>query len=164
MKQFPVGLFTPENKKATGWGRRYHTGDSGRFNVRAMPTVEGSVAGDAQVKVRGFHIELAEIEIVGQLRARLSVSSPQYMFPAVIVPIDEVPLMAHGKIDRKAVQAFPLPESKVSMARQEEQQKSFTPTQRRLADPWADVLQAHSLAAHWACRPTSSALAVTRCC
>ncbi|KAL1980114.1 hypothetical protein VTN96DRAFT_4627 [Rasamsonia emersonii] len=195
-KQFPVDPFAPDDKKATGFGRMYRTGDYGRLNAHGMLTVEGRVAGDAQVKVRGFRVELAEIEgviireaagalahavvtlragegdhdeeflvahvvidnnnkerteaptakIVEQLRARLSVSLPQYMVPAVIVPIDEVPLTANGKIDRKAMQAFPLPEIKTSLAeQQEQQQKSFTPTERLLADLWADVLPAHSL-------------------
>ncbi|KAL6903335.1 BcPKS5, polyketide synthase [Trichoderma evansii] len=193
-KQFHADPFAPQDKKATGWGRMYYTGDYGRLDTRGYIAIEGRVAGDAQVKVRGFRIELAEIEgiimreaagtlahavvtqragegdhdgllvahvvienkdmsetqvakTINQLRTRLSNSLPNYMVPAIIIPVDEVPLTAHGKVDRKAVQALPLPEIKTSSIEQQEQQKNFTPAERRLADLWADVLPELSLAA-----------------
>jgi hybrid polyketide synthase/nonribosomal peptide synthetase ACE1 len=34
---------------------------------------------------------------------------PQYMVPAMIIPIDCMPLTSHNKIDRKAIAAMPLP-------------------------------------------------------
>ncbi|KAJ4855607.1 AMP-binding enzyme domain-containing protein [Trichoderma breve] len=184
-KQFHADPFAPQDKKATGWGRMYFTGDYGRLDTRGYIAIEGRVAGDAQVKVRGFRIELAEIEgiimreaagtfahavvtlragegdhdgllvahvvlenkgmgetqvtkTINQLRTQLSNSLPNYMVPAIIVPVDEVPLTAHGKVDRKAVQALPLPEIKTSSAEQQEQQKNFTPAERRLADLWTE--------------------------
>lgn len=193
-KQFLTDPFVSHHKKANGWGRVYYTGDYGRLNVHGQLTVEGRVAGDAQVKVRGFRIELAEVEgaiireaagavthavvtlrndqgdgflaahvvinnnkdkseaptagIVDQLRTRLSLALPQYMTPAVIVPVDTMPLTVHGKVDRKAMQALPLPKIEASTtAEQQEQQKHFTTAERRLADLWAAVLPAHSLAA-----------------
>jgi hybrid polyketide synthase/nonribosomal peptide synthetase ACE1 len=191
-RQFPADHFTAHDKNTSGWGRMYATGDYGRLNDRGSLTIEGRVAGDAQVKVRGFRIELAEIEgviireaeravantvvtlrdgegdhdallvahvvvdtksekeagdIVEHLRTRLSLCLPQYMVPAFIIPIDHLPLTANGKTDRKAVQALPLPEIKVSASNVQEQLKTFTPTERRLADLWAAVLPAHSLAA-----------------
>ncbi|KAF9768362.1 hypothetical protein IL306_014363 [Fusarium sp. DS 682] len=193
-KQFHVDPFAPQNKKTTGWGRMYYTGDYGRLDTRGYIAIEGRVAGDAQVKVRGFRIELAEIEgiimreaastlahavvtlrpgegdhdgllvahvvienkdmsdtqiakAINQLRTRLSNSLPNYMVPAIIIPVDEVPLTAHGKVDRKAMQALPLPEIKTSSAEQQEQQKNFTPAERRVAELWAGVLPGLSLAA-----------------
>ena len=194
-KQFPTDPFAPQPKKAQGWGRMYRTGDYGRLDTQGRLTIEGRISGDAQVKVRGFRVELGEIEgvmiketggalahavvtlrdsqddhggllaahvviensddkteeqvaeIVDRLRTRLSVALPQYMVPAVIVPVKEVPLTAHGKIDRKAVQALPLPEIKTLGAeQQEQQQKSLTRSERRLAQLWATVLPEHSLA------------------
>lgn len=143
-------------------GRIYHTGDSGRLNVRGMFTVDVRVASDAQVKVRGFRIELAEIEIVGQLRARLSVSSPQYMVPAVIVPIDEMALTAHGKIDRKAVQAFPAARDRNVYGRARRARRASYPPRAVL--PSFGPIYSQCWQFHWACRLVSSALAVTRCC
>ncbi|EKV18449.1 Equisetin synthetase, putative [Penicillium digitatum Pd1] len=193
-KQFIADPFAPHDKHCSGWGRMYLTGDYGRLDARGLLAVEGRVAGDAQVKVRGFRIELAEIEaviikeaggalalavvtlrtgeedhddilsahvviqnshenseaqvakIIGQLRTRLNSSLPQYMVPAIIVPVSEVPLTAHGKVDRKAVQALALPEVKSSIANQPELQQDWTSNERRLADLWASVLPVHSLA------------------
>ncbi|RAK95573.1 BcPKS5, polyketide synthase [Aspergillus ibericus CBS 121593] len=189
-QQFRPDPFAPPHKTAAGWGRMYHTGDYGRLNARGLLAIEGRVAGDAQVKVRGFRIELAEIEsaivreaagaighavvtlradsedddgflaahvviedqteaqtaaIIDELRVALPRALPQYMIPAVIVSVDALPLTAHGKVDRKAVQALPLPEIIATAASSE--QPSFTATERRLADLWAAVLPAHALAA-----------------
>ena len=44
--------------------RVYRTGDYGRLDSRGYLTVEGRIAGDTQVKLRGFRIELTEIERV----------------------------------------------------------------------------------------------------
>lgn len=193
-KQFITDPFAPHDKKSSGWGRMYLTGDYGRLNPRGLLAIEGRVAGDAQVKVRGFRIELAEIEgaivkeaegalalavvtlrageedhddilaahvvirdehensqaqaakIIEQLRTRLNSVLPQYMVPAIIVPVSELPLTAHGKVDRKAVQALALPEVTPSTANQPELQLHWTPNERRLAELWASVLPAHSLA------------------
>ncbi|KAF4339693.1 polyketide synthase [Fusarium beomiforme] len=192
-KQFHVDPFAPKDKRATGWGRMYYTGDYGRLDSRGYIAIEGRVAGDAQVKVRGFRIELAEIEAtimreadsklsqavvtlrtgegdhdgilvahlvfentnmgeaqivkaINQLRTRLSNSLPNYMVPAIIIPVTEVPLTAHGKVDRKAMQALPLPDIKTSSTQLQDQQKDFTPAQRRVADLWTEVLPRLSLA------------------
>jgi hybrid polyketide synthase/nonribosomal peptide synthetase ACE1 len=39
---------------------------------------------------------------------------PQYMYPAIIIPIERMPLTPHLKIDRRAVKALPLPDSTAS--------------------------------------------------
>ncbi|KAF7548816.1 hypothetical protein G7Z17_g6812 [Cylindrodendrum hubeiense] len=189
-KQFRKDPFAPQDKKATGWGRMYYSGDYGRLNTRGHLTVEGRVAGDAQVKIRGFRIELAEIEgviireaagtlasvvvtlragegdhddflaahvvidgksearvaqIINHLRTRLFNLLPDYMVPAAIVPIDEIPLTSNGKVDRNAIQALPLLQIKISVAEKQEQQKSFTSAERLLADLWVEVLPEVSL-------------------
>ena len=194
-KQFPEDPYVPYAKKSSGWGRMYCTGDYGRLDSQGFLAIEGRVAGDAQVKVRGFRVELAEIEgviiresagavntavvtlrtgdgdhdgilvahvemvnykdvdegqtakIIDRLSTRLSACLPNYMVPAIIVPIADMPLTSNGKTDRKVLQMLPLPEVKMSAVEQEEQQKSFTSTERRLADLWATILPAHSLAA-----------------
>ncbi|KUJ22238.1 BcPKS5, polyketide synthase [Mollisia scopiformis] len=190
-KQFPADSFVSNNKE----GRVYYTGDYGRLDSHGLLAIEGRIAGDAQVKVRGFRVELGEIEgvimkeasgavtaavvtldagesdhdglliahivvdknkhrseaqiaeIVDQLSTRLALSLPQYMVPAEIILFDEVPLTAHGKVDRKAVQGLPRVVTETSVAVREEQQKSFTVPERRLADIWATILPAHLLAA-----------------
>ncbi len=171
----------------------YRTGDYGRLDARGLLTIEGRVAGDAQVKVRGFRVELGEIEdtiiressgalsqvvvtlrpgendhddyltahvvmenrkdnnearaneLIDRPRTRLSLALPQYMIPAVILPIHEIPLTAHGKVDRKTVQAPSLPElSTQATIKGNGHQKDLTPTERRLVHLWVTVLPAHS--------------------
>ena len=195
-KQFPADPFASQDKKTQGWGRMYRTGDYGRLDALGRLTIEGRINGDAQVKVRGFRVELGEIEsvilqqaantlatavvtlregdgdhdgllaahivvknnedmaeermaeFVDKLRTRLSVALPQYMVPAVIVPVKDIPLTINGKIDRKAVQALSLPDIKTSIAgQQDQQQKNLTSNERRLAEIWATILPSHSMAA-----------------
>ncbi|KAH7062709.1 hypothetical protein BKA63DRAFT_573005 [Paraphoma chrysanthemicola] len=47
-----------------GWNRLYRTGDRGRLDEHGKITCYGRINGDTQVKVRGFRIELTEIERV----------------------------------------------------------------------------------------------------
>lgn len=44
--------------------RIYRTGDYGRLNSRGLLAIEGRISGYTQIKLRGFRIELAEIEHV----------------------------------------------------------------------------------------------------
>ncbi|RDL30421.1 uncharacterized protein BP5553_10299 [Venustampulla echinocandica] len=163
-------------------GRRmYRTGDYGRLDSRGLLTIDGRITGDTQVKLRGFRIELTEIErvmvkegalvqtvvtlredsflaahvvfekekqaysceLIGKLRSRLRLCLPPYMCPSIIVSLNEMPLTAHSKIDRRAVQAMALPETPRSTSILGE--PILTPTERRLATLWATVLPAHAL-------------------
>ncbi|UCH97791.1 MAG: amino acid adenylation domain-containing protein, partial [Candidatus Aminicenantes bacterium] len=123
----------------TGSGRVYRTGDLGR----RLPdgTIEYVGRKDFQVKVRGYRIELAEIEnkldtIAGIKKSvvvcqqepngesylaafyiknqgqtvdelyvirELKASLPDYMIPNVFWRVEDFPLTATGKIDRKAL-------------------------------------------------------------
>ena len=126
--------FIPNPFANTPGSRMYRSGDRARFlpdgNVESLGRI------DHQVKVRGYRIELAEIENtltrfdnikeavvkaleqrlvafivfsdnqkkdISLLRKALQNSLPDYMVPALFVPLDALPLTPNGKLDRHAL-------------------------------------------------------------
>jgi amino acid adenylation domain-containing protein len=152
-----------------GDGRVYRTGDRGRWTAGGVLEFGGRV--DDQVKVRGFRVELGEIEAVlreqggvvdgavvavetpgrptelagyvvpsgdvsaadvhGFLRSKL----PDYMVPASITFLDELPLMPNGKLDKGAL---PAPDRTTL---QEEFAEPETESERALARIWSELLE-----------------------
>ncbi|WP_410664996.1 amino acid adenylation domain-containing protein [Amycolatopsis sp. lyj-84] len=113
-----------------GGGRMYRTGDLARWTETGDLDCLGRT--DHQVKVRGFRVELGEVEAVlgqapgvghcavvaagaglagyyvptgdtGDLRAELARRLPDYMVPGLLVPVDALPLTPNGKVDRLAL-------------------------------------------------------------
>ncbi|MFF2810098.1 amino acid adenylation domain-containing protein [Streptomyces sp. NPDC058000] len=150
--------------------RLYKGGDYGRW----LPggTLEFLGRRDAQVKVRGFRIEIGEIEnallrvpgvrdgavvVAGHdgqakhlvafycgpqplaaesLRERLAESLPPYMLPSAFHWRAHLPLTPNSKIDKKALTSLATrPETPG-----EGHRAPRTPTERRLARAWAEVL------------------------
>ncbi|RAQ54773.1 polyketide synthase [Aspergillus flavus] len=74
-----------------------------------------------------------------QLRANLPL--PQYMCPSVFIPVHDFPLTIHGKVDRKAIRAMPLPQAPTSNRPVEE----LSGTEAMLREIWAQVLESTSL-------------------
>ena len=80
------------------------------------------------VPKRGARFEPADI------RKRLSAVLPDYMVPSAYIPVDRLPLTAHGKIDRAALLTRVIPSS-VSTGRPPD-----SATERLVADAWRSVL------------------------
>ncbi len=162
----------------SGDDRMYRTGDLGRF----LP--DGSVAyagrNDAQVKVRGYRVELSEIEaalarhasvqravvalhseatgdrlvaylvledgtepMASELRRFLRRDLPEYMIPALFVPVSAIPLTPNGKVDRKAL----VPPD--TLSRQDRERVSpRTTVERAVAEIWAEVLSVNDISVH----------------
>ena len=149
--------------------RLYRTGDVVRYLNNG--TIEFIGRADNQVKVRGYRIELEEIEAVLEqhagikqaavvvteaesgarlegyvvseegLRSRdvktyLSERLPEYMVPEVIVTLEELPINAHGKVDRKALSGLFIREE----AARKEIKVARTPIEEILAQLWCEVL------------------------
>ncbi|MBA3530781.1 MAG: amino acid adenylation domain-containing protein, partial [Ardenticatenales bacterium] len=152
--------------------RLYRTGDLGRY----LPdgSIEFMGRRDYQIKVRGFRVELGEIEAVlhehpaiaqaivtaqeagaagadkrlvayivpqaGQEEINLALPAflreklPEYMIPAHIVLLENLPLTATGKLDRKALPVLTWQPTAGRFT------APRTPTEESLAEIWAEVL------------------------
>ena len=142
--------------------RLYVTGDLARR--RSDGPVEFLGRSDHQVKLRGLRIELGEIETAigatglastsvvqvrddrlvawlvpaggydaSALKEALARLLPDYMVPAAFVPLPAMPVTANGKLDRRA-----LPEPAFASSGGD---LPATPTERRLAQIFAEVLE-----------------------
>ncbi|MFD4277980.1 amino acid adenylation domain-containing protein [Streptomyces cyaneofuscatus] len=119
------------NPFAGDGSRMYHTGDLARRTLDGELEFAGRA--DDQVQLKGFRVELGEVEgairglagvvdvavtvadsgdhlvahIVGEapadLTALLSAKLPVHMVPGRVLPLDVLPLTVNGKLDRKAL-------------------------------------------------------------
>lgn len=107
-----------------------------------QPTVEGAAVlalerapGDLQL-VAYVKSQAAVLFSSVELRRFLSERLPEYMIPALFVPLDTLPLTTSGKLDRKAL---PAPDWGL-MAGHHEYLEPQTDHERRLAKIWAELL------------------------
>ncbi len=167
--------FIPDPFDAHPGARLYRTGDRARY--RADGTLEYMGRMDTQVKLRGFRVELGEIEnalvdlpevqsavvIVREdtpgdqrlvayciaapgangarpsavsLRERIKTTLPAFMIPTAFVWLDEWPMNANGKLDRKALPS-PFGGDTVTT----ERIAPRTDTERGVAQIWSEVLK-----------------------
>ncbi|MFE8915185.1 amino acid adenylation domain-containing protein [Streptomyces globisporus] len=125
-----AGRFVADPFAADG-SRMYHTGDLARRTLDGELEFAGRA--DDQVQLKGFRVELGEVEnavrevagvvdvavtvadsgdhlvahVVGEppadLTTLLAARLPAYMVPGRVLPIDALPLTVNGKLDRKAL-------------------------------------------------------------
>lgn len=107
----------------------------------AITRAVASVRGEPQFLVA--HVEFADsfpdaekAKFAKQLIGRLPL--PQYMRPAMIIPLDAIPLNSHSKIDRLAIKNLPLPETTTTADAASD--ADFTDTELALKDVWLSVI------------------------
>jgi surfactin family lipopeptide synthetase A len=155
----------------------YRTGDLARF--RPDGNVELVGRRDNQVTVRGFRVELNDVESVimrhpdvekvavvmdgaesrrrlvayvaasedvtaSALRTYLMERLPGYMVPAEFVLLEQIPLTAQGKVDRKALSEMVREVADVSAT----YVAPTSATERQLADLWAQLLGVEKVGVH----------------
>ena len=74
---------------------------------------------------------------IERIRARVAAALPEYMTPAAYVVVDEIPITAHGKIDRAAL---PEPDVESWAGAGAEYREPAEGTERRVADLYAELL------------------------
>ncbi|WP_020523993.1 non-ribosomal peptide synthetase/MFS transporter [Catelliglobosispora koreensis] len=146
--------------------RMYRTGDQGRW----LPSGDVEFLGrqDNQIKIRGYRVELGEIEaalntcpgvvqsvvdlrdgrlvayLTGQeteLRHFLTDRLPDYMVPSWFVWLDALPLKAHGKVDKALL---PAPDQSTGT----DYVAPAGPVQVALAEVFAEVLEVAQVGVH----------------
>lgn len=155
--------FVPDTFSANG-ARMYASGDLGRFTVDGELDYLGRV--DSQVKVRGYRVELGEIENrlrahpgvraavalvrgeqlfgyvvpagepvpAGELVRHCAQTLPEFMVPATVTALDEIPLTSNGKLDHSALPDAERPASETEYV------APRGPTETRLAEILSEVL------------------------
>ncbi|MGE2723944.1 amino acid adenylation domain-containing protein [Mycolicibacterium pulveris] len=79
----------------------------------------------------------AEVVDVERIRNRVAAALPEYMTPAAYVVVDEIPITAHGKIDRAAL---PEPDMNALAGHGAEYREPADGTERRVAALFAELL------------------------
>ncbi|MFL6117455.1 MAG: condensation domain-containing protein [Catenulispora sp.] len=154
-----------------GKGLMYRTGDRVRWR-RDEPVLEFLGRIDRQLKVRGVRIEPGEVEAVltahpnvGQavvaasgdtlvayvtggavpdgVRAWAAERLPALLVPGVVVPLSELPLTAHGKVDMRA-----LPEPAVDDRSRMPFEAPRTDAETLVAEVFAELLPVERLSVH----------------
>ncbi|KAJ1925920.1 hypothetical protein IWQ60_004260, partial [Tieghemiomyces parasiticus] len=148
-----------------GPGRVYLTGDKARWLLNGHVDILGRL--DHQIKLRGFRIELEEVEAASTSYStvQLAVATVQadrlvlfvepesvntavlldhlrtrltkFMMPDHVVPVARLPLTANGKVDRRALSEFTVPTPVTTLT----EPHGFTDLELRLREAWAQVLQ-----------------------
>nr|WP_158102700.1 non-ribosomal peptide synthetase [Lentzea kentuckyensis] len=160
------GLTADRFVPAADGSRLYRTGDLARYRNDGGLTFVGRA--DNQVKVRGFRVELGEVEtwlsrfsgvtqavagVVGDalvgyvvgavdgdaVREWLRDRLPGHLVPSSVLVLDSLPLTPNGKVDRKALPSARTGKTGVAV---------LSATEELVASVWAEVLGCGAAAAH----------------
>ncbi|KAA8649458.1 putative Nonribosomal peptide synthetase [Aspergillus tanneri] len=103
----PDPFCSEEDKQQHGWTRMFRTGDRGRYLPGGNLEFHGRIAGDKQIKLRGYRIDLGEVEHRLFVEANKDPTGPGIVDLAVIARRVVVDSESHGD-DRQLI-AFVVP-------------------------------------------------------
>lgn len=121
----------------------------GEIESSILNTSDGTIT-EAVVTVRGDEFLVAHVLLspdfapgdsdtfLKKLKAGLKAKLPLYMCPAMIIPVERMPLTPHLKIDRRAISALPLPQS--STLNKGNDQVGLSETETQLRNLWRTVI------------------------
>ncbi|HYP20553.1 MAG TPA: non-ribosomal peptide synthetase, partial [Chloroflexia bacterium] len=174
--------FVPHPYSEQAGARLYRTGDMVRWRERGELEFVGRR--DGQVKVRGFRIEVGEVEAAivghagvreavvlvredergdkrlaayvvkeagsevtgGEVKEYLRERLPEYMQVQWVVEVEELPLTANGKVDRRALQALEVEYEAGGGSGQSVMAR--TPIEEIVAAIWGEVLGRETVGVH----------------
>ena len=111
---------------------------------RAIVTAREDTPGD--VRLVAYHLACADAAPTpADLRAHLGSRLPEFMVPAHLVPLERLPLLPNGKVDRAAL---PRPGSVAVVAAQAPFVAPADAMQERIAAVWRDVLGVDGVGIH----------------
>ncbi|WP_041231847.1 non-ribosomal peptide synthetase [Crocosphaera subtropica] len=160
---------TPLERGGKAGSRLYKTGDLVKYGEDGEIEYLGRT--DYQLKLRGFRLELGEIETIllthpqvkeavvivkeesliayivsthtPPLKDFLAEKLPSYMIPSRFIELDSLPLTPNGKIDRNA-----LPESKERQPLNETYVSPRSEIEKTIAKIWQEVLKVETIGVH----------------
>ena len=179
---FVPNVYATDEHIKNGWTTMYRTGDKGRWLSDGSLLIEGRIANDTQIKLRGLRIDLRDVEetilkaadgflaeVVVSVRSsttngaqfliahvvfstshppvdavqmlrqlQSSLPMPQYMCPAIFIPLDTMPTTVSSKLDRGALSALPIPQATLDRS----SSSHLSATALELKKIWARVLSA----------------------
>ncbi|MFH9550555.1 amino acid adenylation domain-containing protein [Streptomyces sp. NPDC017435] len=102
----------------------------------AVVVVREDAPGDKRLVGYVVAVRAGEVPGLGELRAHLSASLPEYMVPAAFVPLDGLPLTTNGKLDKRAL---PAPEG-AALGSDRAYVAPRTAVEEQIAGIWRDAL------------------------
>lgn len=179
---FVPNIYATDEYIENGWTTMHRTGDKGRWLSDGSLFIEGRVANDTQIKLRGLRIDLRDVEetilkaadgllaeAVVSLRSsstnggqfliahvvfstshppvdatqmlrqlQSSLPLPQYMCPAIYIPLDTMPTTVSSKLDRGALSALSIPQATLDRTNS----SHLSATSLELKEIWGRVLSA----------------------
>jgi thioester reductase-like protein len=117
-KAFMEDPFASNDFRTQGWTRMYKTGDRGRFLSDGQMDFKGRISGDKQIKLRGFRIDLADIE--NEIHLASKRSDALHVVDVAVLPRKRDSGEFNSLTDDRELIAFIVPSKPCTKAAQQE--------------------------------------------